>query len=216
MSSMAVRASNRLADMVDWLESGPSIALRDGDRFVRVEDFERDGSYVVRAELPGVDPDQDIEVSLEGDYLTIRGERHEEIREKNRSEFRYGSFSRSLRMPPGADASTVQATYRDGILEVVVPLGEERPQTQIPVVRTDPGDPPIRRRRRPQLPPAAGHRVTCRRRRTSSPTWPCRRRLAAPRRSARGYPGGSPSAPSPASSRSRSRSRTCSGVSCAR
>ena len=138
MSSMAVRASNRLADMVDWLESGPSIALRDGDRFVRVEDFERDGSYVVRAELPGVDPDQDIEVSLEGDYLTIRGERHEEIREKNRSEFRYGSFSRSLRMPPGADASTVQATYRDGILEVVVPLGEERPQTQIPVVRTDP------------------------------------------------------------------------------
>ncbi|HEY0949498.1 Hsp20/alpha crystallin family protein [Nocardioides sp.] len=137
MSSMAVRASNRLADMVDWLESGPSIALRDGDRFVRVEDFERDGSYVVRAELPGVDPDQDIEVSLEGDYLTIRGERHEEIREKNRSEFRYGSFSRSLRMPPGADASAVQATYRDGILEVVVPLGEERPQTQIPVVRTD-------------------------------------------------------------------------------
>ncbi len=138
MSSMAVRASNRLADMVDWLESGPSIALRDGDRFVRVEDFERDGTYVVRAELPGVDPDQDIEVSLEGDYLTIRGERHEEIREKNRSEFRYGSFSRSLRMPPGADASTVQATYRDGILEVVVPLGEERRQTQIPVVRTDP------------------------------------------------------------------------------
>jgi len=137
MSSMAVRASNRLADMVDWLESGPSIALRDGDRFVRVEDFERDGSYVVRAELPGVDPDKDIEVSLEGDYLTIHGERREEIREKNRSEFRYGSFSRSLRMPPGADTSAVQATYRDGILEVVVPLAEERPQTQIPVVRTD-------------------------------------------------------------------------------
>lgn len=137
MSTMAVRASNRLADMVDWLESGPSIALRDGDRFVRVEDFERDGTYVVRAELPGVDPDKDIEVSVEGEYLTIHGERREETREKNRSEFRCGSFSRSLRMPAGADASSVQATYRDGILEVVVPLGEERPHTQVPVVRTE-------------------------------------------------------------------------------
>ncbi len=137
MSTMAVRASNRLADMVDWLESGPSIALRDGDRFVRVEDFERDGTYVVRAELPGVDPDKDIEVSVEGEYLTIHGERREETREKNRSEFRYGSFSRSLRMPASADASSVQATYRDGILEVVVPLGEERPHTQVPVVRTE-------------------------------------------------------------------------------
>lgn len=137
MSTMAVRASNRLADMVDWLESGPSIALRDGDRFVRVEDFERDGTYVIRAELPGVDPDKDIEVSVEGEYLTIHGERREETREKNRSEFRYGSFSRSLRMPAGADASSVQATYHDGILEVVVPLGEERPHTQVPVVRTE-------------------------------------------------------------------------------
>lgn len=137
MSTMAVRASNRLADMVDWLESGPSIALRDGDRFVRVEDFERDGNYVVRAELPGVDPDKDIEVTVEGEYLTIHGERHEEVREKNRSEFRYGSFSRSLRMPAGADATSVQATYRDGILEVVMPLGEEHPHTQVPVVRSE-------------------------------------------------------------------------------
>lgn len=137
MSTMAERASHRLADMVDWLESGPSLALRDVDRFVRVEEFERDGTYVVRAELPGVDPDKDIDVSVEGDYLTIHGERREETREKNRSEFRYGSFSRSLRMPPGADAASVQATYRDGILEVVVPIGEERPHAKVPVVRGD-------------------------------------------------------------------------------
>ena len=75
--------------------------------------------------------------SVEGDYLTIHGERREETREKNRSEFRYGSFSRSLRMPPGADAASVQATYRDGILEVVVPIGEERPHAKVPVVRGD-------------------------------------------------------------------------------
>lgn len=137
MSTMAERASHRLADMVDWLESGSGIGRRDSDRYVRVEEFERGGAYVVRAELPGVDPDRDIEVTLEGDYLTIHGERREEVRERNRSEFRYGAFSRSLRLPAGAEAASIQATYRDGILEVVVPLGEERRQTQVPVVRTD-------------------------------------------------------------------------------
>ena len=135
MSTMAVRASNRIADMFDWLEAGPGIALRDGDRFVRVEDFVRDGRYVVRAELPGVDPDKDIELTVEGDYLTIHGERREEKHEKNRSEFRYGSFSRSLRMPSGVDASQVTATYDDGILEVSVPVGEEKAPTHIPVTR---------------------------------------------------------------------------------
>lgn len=137
MSSMAVRASNRIADMVDWLESGPSLALRDGDRFVRVEDFVRDGAYVVRAELPGVDPDKDIELTVEGDYLTIHGERREEVQEKNHSEFRYGSFTRSLRLPAGVDAGAVTATYADGILEVVVPQGEEQTPTHIPVTRLD-------------------------------------------------------------------------------
>ena len=135
MSTMATRASNRLADMLDWLEAGSGLTLRDGDRFVRVEDFIRNGSYVVRAELPGVDPDKDIELTVEGDYLTIHGERREETHEKNRSEFRYGSFSRSLRMPAGVEAGAIKATYDDGILEVVVPMAEEKSPTHIPVTR---------------------------------------------------------------------------------
>lgn len=135
MSTMATRASNRLADMLDWFETGSGLALRDGDRFVRVEEFVRDGAYVVRAELPGVDPDKDIELTVEGDYLTIHGERHEEKHEKNRSEFRYGSFSRSLRMPAGVEAGAIKATYDDGILEVVVPMAEEKSPTHIPVTR---------------------------------------------------------------------------------
>ena len=135
MSTMATRASNRLADMLDWFETGSGLALRDGDRFVRVEEFVRDGAYVVRAELPGVDPDKDIELTVEGDYLTIHGERHEEKHEKNRSEFRYGSFSRSLRMPAGVAADAIKATYDDGILEVVVPMAEEKTPTHIPVTR---------------------------------------------------------------------------------
>lgn len=137
MSTVAVRASNRLADMLDWIESGPSLALKDGG-FVRVEDFTRDDRYVVRAELPGVDPEKDIELTMEGDWLTIHGERREEKQEKNHSEFRYGSFSRSLRLPPGTDADDITATYEDGILEVSLPMdGETRAPARIPVTRPE-------------------------------------------------------------------------------
>ncbi len=137
MANVAVRASNRFADMLDWIESGPGLTLRDTEHFVRVEDFTRDGHYVVRAELPGVDPDKDIQLTVEGDYLTIHGERREEKQDKNHSEFRYGSFSRSIHLPHGTDTSAITATYQDGVLEVAVPIGQEESPTQIPVVRKD-------------------------------------------------------------------------------
>jgi HSP20 family molecular chaperone IbpA len=137
MSTVAVRATNRFADMLDWIESGPSLMLRDSDHFVRVEDFVRDDKFVVRAELPGVDPDQDIKLTVDGDYLTIHGERHEEKQDKNHSEFHYGSFSRSIRMPHGTSASDVSATYQDGILEVTLPMGEGKTPTEIPVTRPE-------------------------------------------------------------------------------
>ncbi len=134
MAKVPVRASNRFADMLDWIES-PSLTLRDTEHFVRVEDFTRDDQYVIRAELPGVDPDKDIQLTVEGDYLTIHGERREEKQDKNHSEFRYGAFSRSLRMPRGFDPSSVNATYQDGVLEVSIPMAEETTPTHIPVKR---------------------------------------------------------------------------------
>jgi HSP20 family molecular chaperone IbpA len=134
MAKVPVRATNRFADMLDWIES-PSLSLRDTEHFVRVEDFTRDDKYVIRAELPGVDPDKDIQLTVEGDYLTIHGERREEKQDKNHSEFRYGAFSRSLRMPHGFDPSSVNATYQDGVLEVSIPMAEETTPTQIPVKR---------------------------------------------------------------------------------
>lgn len=127
MSTVTTRAGSRLADMFDWLESGSSLATpfstRD-DRFVRVESYREDGTYVVRADLPGVDPDKDIDINVEGDVLTIRGERREENREKGHSEFHYGSFSRSVTMPPGTDADAITATYTDGVLQVRIPVTE--------------------------------------------------------------------------------------------
>lgn len=99
--------------------------------WLRVEEF-RDGStMVVRAELPGVDPDQDVDITVREGTLHIRAERRERTEEKTksdyRSEFRYGSFSRNVTLPPGCRQEDVTATYRDGVLEVRVPVPQEPP-----------------------------------------------------------------------------------------
>ncbi len=136
MSTVA-RRTNPVSEMLDWLESGPGLSLRTMGNYIRVEDFTEEGSYVLRAELPGVDPDKDIGVTVEGDVLTVHGERREEERDKNHSEFHYGSFSRSVRLPRTAKAEDVTATYRDGVLEVRLPLGPEPTgATHVPVQRS--------------------------------------------------------------------------------
>jgi HSP20 family protein len=79
---------------------------------------------VVKAELPGMDA-KDIEVSVQGDILTVRGERRQEKEEKgenfHRVERSYGSFSRSIQLPAEVDANKVKATYKDGILKLNMP-----------------------------------------------------------------------------------------------
>jgi HSP20 family protein len=98
-------------------------ATTPSDRAMRCEQYDQDGCVVVRAELPGVDPDRDVEVTVVDGVLRIDARRHEEPREwRHRSEFFYGEMIRTLVLPPDADGSAVTATYQDGILEVVVPL----------------------------------------------------------------------------------------------
>ena len=81
---------------------------------------------MVRAELPGIDPDRDVDISIIDGNLSIRAERrHEEkVEDRNyrRSEFHYGSFSRVLPLPPKAKEADIKATYKDGILEVHAPI----------------------------------------------------------------------------------------------
>jgi HSP20 family protein len=106
----------------------------------RVEEFEDEGTRVIRAELPGIDPDKDVEITVEGEYLRIRAERRQETKAEEkgryRSEFRYGSFSRTLALPAGAVADDVKATYHDGVLEVRVPVSPEKAEARkIPVAR---------------------------------------------------------------------------------
>lgn len=97
--------------------------------WLRVEEYIDDKTLVVRAELPGIDPAKDVEISLAEGVLTIRAERQEKTEHKKkdtyRSEFRYGSFVRNIALPAGATEEDVSATYHDGVLEVRVPLGEE-------------------------------------------------------------------------------------------
>jgi HSP20 family protein len=95
---------------------------------MKVEEFMDDGTLVVRAELPGIDPDEDVEISVTDHVLTISAERRREqkVEEKGsyRSEFEYGSFVRSMRLPANATEDDIVATYQDGILEVRVPMTE--------------------------------------------------------------------------------------------
>lgn len=139
MSTVAKRSSTPMADMLEWLESNSPFNLRGIGLapYVRVEDFIEGDTFVLRAELPGIDPDKDVELHIEHDMLTISGERREEIKEKNHREFHYGSFRRTIPLPPGTKPEDVSASYADGVLEVKVPVGGEEPaSTRIPVTRT--------------------------------------------------------------------------------
>jgi len=112
-------------DLMDWFEE-PFLTLRPYlGQPIRVEEYVEDDHYLIRAELAGIDPEKDVEVTVGSGYLTIRAERSDKIQGKHRSEFRYGSFSRTLTLPVNADEDAVTASYRDGILTVSVGLKTE-------------------------------------------------------------------------------------------
>ncbi|WP_248960118.1 Hsp20/alpha crystallin family protein [Sphaerisporangium perillae] len=139
--AMPTRRESRglVPDLLDWLEAPFAGAGRpySGAQMVRFEDTVRDGHYIVRAELPGIDPTKDVEVVVSNGVLTIRGERKEERSEPHRTEFRYGEFSRSVPLPPNAGEKDVKAVYHDGILEVDIPLAEEKQETKrVPIEKT--------------------------------------------------------------------------------
>src|SRR5215831_8270155 len=112
-------------DIFDWLDSPWTMVRPVASHPVRVEDYVKDHTYVLRAELPGVDPEKDIEVTVSEDVLTISGHRYEEIEGKHRSEFHYGAFARSVPLPQGADDTHIRASYDKGVLEVVVGLKDK-------------------------------------------------------------------------------------------
>ena len=89
-----------------------------------IEVFEKEDKFVVKAELPGM-KEEDIDISVVGDTLTIKGERKAESEVKEEDyyccERSYGSFSRSVAIPSNVNANKIKASYEDGVLEVSLP-----------------------------------------------------------------------------------------------
>ncbi|MDF3289578.1 Hsp20/alpha crystallin family protein [Streptomyces silvisoli] len=123
-----------LQDVFDWFETGLPGLHPPGLHSIRVEERSTDDAYIVRAELPGIDPDKDVEITVDNGMLTLRAERTERTEDVRHSEFRYGAFSRSLRLPPGARPDNATADYKDGVLTITVPVSERAASaTKIPV-----------------------------------------------------------------------------------
>jgi HSP20 family protein len=97
-----------------------------------LEIFERKGEFVVRAELPGMTR-EDVKVHITDEYLTLEGERKYQEKETRedyyRSECSYGTFARTIPLPQGAKGELAQAIFKNGILEVTMPL-PPRPETK--------------------------------------------------------------------------------------
>ncbi|MFO8083807.1 MAG: Hsp20/alpha crystallin family protein [Desulfobacterales bacterium] len=111
-------------------------AVRDQQWIPKVDVSETDDHFIVRAEVPGMDKD-DINISLSNGLLTIQGEKKQEKKEEKENyrfvESRYGSFSRSFRVPGGVDADKIDANYKDGVLKVTIPKSEEEKSRKIEI-----------------------------------------------------------------------------------
>jgi HSP20 family protein len=112
-----------------------------GGEPLRIEQELTDDMMVIRAEMPGIDPDKDVEITLSAGLLRIHAERKSQTKEEQagrmRSEFRYGSFERTLRVPEAVNVDDIKASYKDGILEVRVPCKAttEAQASRIPVAK---------------------------------------------------------------------------------
>jgi HSP20 family molecular chaperone IbpA len=129
----------QFTDLFDWAEGLPSLFTVPATmRGVRIEEFADGDKYVVRAELPGLDPEKDIKVELANGMLTISATRQQEEHDGARSEFHYGTLTRRVLLPDGADEQAVVAKYAAGILEVTVPISAKAAEARtITIEHTD-------------------------------------------------------------------------------
>jgi HSP20 family protein len=120
----------------EWARMMPFRAMSfprwwEGGDLIRVEEFREDETLVIRADLPGIDPDKDVEVTVSDGMLHIEAERREEEQREEkgylRQEVCYGSLSRSLPLPEGVTQDDITATYQDGVLQIRIP----EPKTEL-------------------------------------------------------------------------------------
>jgi HSP20 family protein len=114
----------------DWERAGTQwTPLRSGGYVPQMESYVRDNTLYLKADLPGIEP-KEVELTVQDNQLTLKGERKAEHEDKKGNSFqrevRYGSFARTFTLPEGVKAEDVQASYRNGVLEVSIPLPAER------------------------------------------------------------------------------------------
>jgi HSP20 family protein len=133
------REMTNFEDQFNRLWRGVADGKRQESWLPAVDVFDTKEAVVLKAELAGMKPD-DIQIEVEDNVLTIKGERRfaEKVEEDRyyRIERRFGSFQRSLALPQGVKADDIQASYEDGILEVRVPKAEEEQPRKITVRQT--------------------------------------------------------------------------------
>ncbi|HEY4886888.1 MAG TPA: Hsp20/alpha crystallin family protein [Myxococcales bacterium] len=117
------------------LERGPAASLAQVWS-PAIDIVERDGRLVVRADLPGMSPD-DVRIEVRDDALVLEGERRSEIEVEEegvyRSERVYGRFSRVIPLPDGADLDKASARFENGVLEIEIPLREDSRRRRIEI-----------------------------------------------------------------------------------
>jgi len=132
MTATMVRhtSGSLVPDLAGWMEA----AMRYGTRYpFAVEEFADDHDYVLRAELPGRDPQQDIAVTVANGLLTIIAQRKQARHDNERTEFAYGQLSRVVALPTGTKSDDIRANYEQGILEVRIPVTQTATPHQVPI-----------------------------------------------------------------------------------
>ncbi|MFO0794616.1 MAG: Hsp20/alpha crystallin family protein [Candidatus Brocadiaceae bacterium] len=125
---------NRMFDR--FFKGGEEFGFETGAWLPPVDLVETNDKITVKAEIPGIDP-KEVDISIQGDTLLIKGEKKEEKEEKGknyyRMERRYGGFTRSIDLPSSVDTNKVSAECKNGVLEITLQKKEEVKPKQIQV-----------------------------------------------------------------------------------
>ena len=118
---------DRYTRAIGWPRRGTQEVVAAGDWAPRVDIAETENEFTIKAEIPEVKKD-DVKVTVDSGVLTIRGERKQEKEEKDKKFHRveryYGSFTRSFTLPDNVDESKIEASFKDGMLNLKIPKTE--------------------------------------------------------------------------------------------
>lgn len=129
----------RLSDM--FHEAGVPESQMSVAYLPAIESFVKDGVLTIRADVPGLEA-KDIDLTALDNVLTLKGERKEEKEIKKdqylRREIAYGSFERRMTLPDGTDPEKIKATFKNGVIEITMPIGKEVTAKKIPLEGAEP------------------------------------------------------------------------------